>query len=46
MSLSITQSQAFAHKGREKAAGMFFSKKKCPDQAKGYTIKGDNKSHQ
>ena len=41
-SFNIIQSHIFAHKGLEKAAGLFFSKKKCPLQAKGYTIKGAN----
>jgi hypothetical protein len=40
MSFSITQSHAFAHSGLDQAAGLFFSKKKWPDQANGYTMKG------
>lgn len=40
ISLSITQSDAFAHKGFLNAAGLFFSMKKCPLHAKGYTTNG------
>ena len=40
MSLSITQSEAFAHNGFLNAAGLFFSIKKWPLQANGYTING------
>jgi hypothetical protein len=40
ISLSITQSDAFAHKGFLNAAGLFFSIKKCPLHAKGYTTNG------
>tara|TARA_R100000455_G_C6189153_1_gene64036 strand:- start:238 stop:381 length:144 start_codon:yes stop_codon:yes gene_type:complete len=40
MSLNIIQSHAFAHKGFENAAGVLFSKKKCPDHANGYITNG------
>lgn len=44
MSLNIIQSHAFAHRGLLNAAGLFFSKKKCPDQANGYTTNGARRS--
>tara|TARA_R100000388_G_C7232826_1_gene155830 strand:+ start:535 stop:702 length:168 start_codon:yes stop_codon:yes gene_type:complete len=40
MSLNIIQSANFAFIGLLKAAGLFFSKKWCPDHANGYIIKG------
>ena len=45
ISFNITQSHAFAHKGLDQAAGLFFSKKKCPDQANGYTMNGVNNNN-
>lgn len=40
MSFNITQSDALAQRGFLKAAGLFFSMKRCPLHAKGYTTNG------
>ena len=40
MSNSMTQSESFAIQGLLNAAGLLCSNKKCPVQAKGYTMKG------
>tara|TARA_R110000744_G_scaffold49398_1_gene107312 strand:+ start:6629 stop:6781 length:153 start_codon:yes stop_codon:yes gene_type:complete len=42
MSFNIIQSHIFAKSGLLQAAGLFFSKKTCPAQAKGYTTNGAN----
>ena len=42
ISLNIIQSEILAYNGFLKAAGTFFSKKKCPAHANGYTTNGTN----
>jgi len=45
MSQNIIKSHILALIGSLKAAGLFFSNKKCPVHAKGYTIKGVNRDN-